>query len=144
MLLVLQGEHKTLLLKPDGSRFTKTFQWDGPANALDLAAASAALQPQKPDDYASAAAAQMGSLTSQQSACDGCIGADTRVAVPAATAKKFPYTAVGAPAAVHVQCWPALYLTLPSMTVVQHRSTCGMLRNSCIALSRCTFDKASS
>lgn len=108
---LLQGEHKTLLLKPDGSRFTKTFQWDGPASALDLAAASAALQPQKPNDYAAAATAQMGSLSSQQSACDGCIGADSRIAVPAATAKKFPYTAVGAPAAVHVQCRPAPRLT---------------------------------
>jgi hypothetical protein len=111
LLLLLQGEHKTLLLKPDGSRFTKTFQWDGPADALDLAAASSALQPRKPDDYAAAATAQMGSLSSQQSACDGCIGADSRTAVPAATAKKFPYTAVGAPVAVDVRCCPALHLT---------------------------------
>lgn len=90
---LLQGEHKTVLLKADGSEFTKRFQWDGPAAGINLKAAAAALQPQAADDFA----APMGSLSSQQApGCDGCVGEDTRAAVSAAAAKKFPHTAIGA------------------------------------------------
>lgn len=99
MSMLMQGEHKTVLLKADGSEFAKTFQWDWSAADVDLGAAAAALQPQTPDDFA----AQMGSLSSQQtSGCDGCVGADTR----AAAAKQFPHTAIGAPA-VNYKASPA-------------------------------------